>query len=158
MRRLVPLLLSLLTTLLVPALHAQATSNAALVRQVFVAESSFAASMANRDTAAFARLVSPEAVFFGQKSVMRGKPAVVAGWRPLFEEPTPPFSWKPEVIEVLASGNLALSSGPVYGRDGKQFGTFSSIWRREPDGAWRVIFDQGCPVCDCEKKVSLRPT
>jgi ketosteroid isomerase-like protein len=108
--------------------------------------------MANRDTAAFARLVSPEAVFFGQKSVMRGKAAVVAGWRPLFEEPTPPFSWKPEVIEVLDSGNLALSSGPVYGRDGKQSGTFSSIWRREADGAWRVIFDNGCPVCDCEKQ------
>jgi ketosteroid isomerase-like protein len=108
--------------------------------------------MANRDTAAFAKFVSSEAVFFGQKSVMRGKAAVVAGWRPLFEEPTPPFSWKPEVIEVLDSGNLALSSGPVYGRDGKQFGTFSSIWRREPDGAWRVIFDKGCPVCNCEKR------
>ena len=26
--------------------------------------------------------------------------------------------------------------------------------RREPDGAWRVIFDKGCPVCDCEKKAT----
>ncbi len=153
MPRLVLVVSSILATLLVvPELHAQSTTNAALARQVFVAESSFAATMANRDTAAFAKFVSSEAVFFGQKSVMRGKAAVVAGWRPLFEEPVPPFSWKPEVIEVLDSGNLALSSGPVYGRDGKQFGTFSSIWRREPDGAWRVIFDKGCPVCDCEKK------
>lgn len=148
MHRLVPIL----AVLLAPALHAQSTANAALTRQVFVAESTFAATLANRDTAAFARLVSPEAVFFGQKSVMRGKAAVMAGWRPLFEEPTPPFSWKPEVIEVLDSGTLALSSGPVYDRDGKQFGVFSSIWRREPDGTWRVIFDKGCPVCDCEKK------
>ena len=151
MSRLVPAAFAVLTTLLVPTLHAQTTANAALTRQVFVAESTFAASLANRDTAAFAKLVSPEAVFFGQKSVMRGKAAVVAGWRPLFEEATPPFSWKPEVIEVLDSGNLALSSGPVYGRDGKQFGVFSSIWRREPDGTWRVIFDKGCPVCNCEK-------
>jgi ketosteroid isomerase-like protein len=152
MPRLVPVTPLVLAVLLAPPLHAQSTANAALTRQVFVAESSFAATMANRDTAAFAKFVSSEAVFFGQKSVMRGKAAVVAGWRPLFEEPTPPFSWKPEVIEVLDSGNLALSSGPVYGRDGKQFGVFSSVWRREADGTWRVIFDKGCPVCNCEKK------
>jgi ketosteroid isomerase-like protein len=151
MRRLVTVLPMIL---LAPALHAQAAGSAALVRQVFAAESTFAASMATRDTAAFARLVADEAVFFGQKSVMRGKAAVVAGWRPLFEGPTAPFSWKPEVIEVLDSGTLALSSGPVYGRDGKQTGTFSSIWRREPDGAWRVIFDKGCQVCNCEKKAT----
>jgi ketosteroid isomerase-like protein len=152
MPRFIPVAICVLAVFLAPSLDAQSTANAALARQVFVAESSFAATMANRDTAAFAKFVSSEAVFFGQKSVMRGKAAVVAGWRPLFEEPTPPFSWKPEVIEVLDSGNLALSSGPVYGRDGKQFGTFSSIWRREPDGAWRVIFDKGCPVCNCEKR------
>ena len=150
MRRLVPVLPMIL---LAPALHAQAAGNAALVRQVFVAESTFAASMANRDTAAFARLVADEAVFFG-KAALRGKAAVVAGWRPLFEGPTAPFSWKPEVIEVLDSGTLALSSGPVYSREGKQTGTFSSIWRREPDGAWRVIFDKGCEVCNCEKKAT----
>ena len=151
MRRLVPVLPMVL---LAPALHAQAAGNAALARQVFAAESTFAASMANRDTAAFARFVSAEAVFFSQKSVMRGKTAVVEGWRPLFEGPTAPFSWKPEVVEVLDSGTLALSSGPVYARDGKQTGTFSSIWRREPDGAWRVIFDKGCQVCNCEKKAT----
>jgi ketosteroid isomerase-like protein len=151
MRRLLPVLL---TMLLVPMLHAQTTSNAALIRQVFAAESTFAASMANRDSAAFARFVSAEAVFFGQTSVMRGKAAVVAGWRPLFQGPAVPFSWKPEVVEVLDSGTLALSSGPVYGPDGKQTGTFSSIWRREPDGAWRVIFDKGGQVCNCEKKAT----
>jgi ketosteroid isomerase-like protein len=115
-----------------------------------VAESTFAVSLANRDTAAFARLVASDAVFFGQKSVLRGKAAVVEAWRPLFEQATPPFSWKPEVVEVLESGTLAHSSGPVYDRDGKQFGTFNSIWRRDPDGSWRVIFDKGCPVCNCE--------
>jgi ketosteroid isomerase-like protein len=151
MRRLVRVLLMIF---LAPALHAQAAGNAALMRQVFAAESTFAASMANRDTAAFARFVSAEAVFFGQKSVMRGKAAVVAGWHPLFEGPAAPFSWKPEVVEVLDSGTLALSSGPVHGPDGKQTGTFSSIWRREPDGAWRVIFDKGGQVCNCEKKAT----
>jgi ketosteroid isomerase-like protein len=50
---------------------------------------------------------------------------------------------------VLASGTLALSSGPVYDPDGKRAGTFNSTWRKEADGRWRVVFDKGCPPCDC---------
>jgi ketosteroid isomerase-like protein len=137
-------LLATMTVLAPGALPGQSPPLASLTRQVFAAESTFAASMADRDTAAFARFVSPEAVFFG-RTVLRGKVAVVDGWRRFFEGPTAPFSWKPEVVEVLESGTLALSSGPVLGPDGKQIGTFSSIWRREGDGGWRVIFDKGCP-------------
>ena len=139
--------LALLVTMTVfapGALPGQSPPPASLTRQVFAAESAFAASMADRDTAAFARFVSPEAVFFG-RTVLRGKAAVVDGWRRFFEGPAAPFSWKPEVVEVLESGTLALSSGPVLGPDGKQIGTFNSIWRREGDGGWRVIFDKGCP-------------
>ena len=140
------------TTLLAGALSGQApAAPSALIRQVFAAESSFAATMANRDSTAFAAFIAPEAIFFGEKSVMRGKPAVVAGWRPLFGGPTPPFSWRPETVEVTASGTLAHSSGPVHDAKGRQIGTFNSIWRREPDGTWLVVFDKGCPVCDCER-------
>ena len=123
----------------------------ALTRQVFAAESSFAATMANRDSTAFATFVAPEAIFFGETSVMRGKGAVVDGWRPLFVGPTPPFSWKPERVEVLASGTLAHSSGPVHNAKGQQVGTFNSVWRREPGGTWLVVFDKGCSVCNCER-------
>jgi ketosteroid isomerase-like protein len=117
----------------------------ALKREVFVAESSFAASMAKRDLDAFASHVSSEAIFFGDTAVMRGKRAVIDGWRPFFEKPTAPFSWKPDVIEVLPSGDLAISNGPVFDPAGKRVGSFNSIWRREPDGRWRIIFDKGCP-------------
>jgi ketosteroid isomerase-like protein len=30
----------------------------------------------------------------------------------------------------------------------RQVGTFTSIWRRESDGRWRIVFDKGCPPCD----------
>jgi ketosteroid isomerase-like protein len=140
------------TTFLPGALSGQAPSAPfGPARQVIVAESSFAATMANRDSTAFAAFIAPEAIFFGEKSVMRGKPAVVAGWRPLFAGPTPPFSWRPETVEVTASGTLAHSSGPVLDPKGRQIGTFNSIWRREPDGSWLVVFDKGCPVCNCER-------
>lgn len=117
----------------------------ALRRQVFVAESSFAASMAKRDLEAFASFISSEAIFFGDTAVMRGKRAVIDGWRLFFDKPAAPFSWKPDQIEVLPSGNLAISNGPVFDPGGKRVGSFSSIWRREPDGSWQIIFDKGCP-------------
>jgi ketosteroid isomerase-like protein len=139
-------------TLLSSVAHGQtAPAPAVLIRQVVAAESSFAATLANRDTAAFATFVAPDAIFFGEKSVMRGKAAVVDGWRPLFAGPAAPFSWRPEAVEVLASGDLAHSSGPVLDPKGNQIGTFNSIWRREPDGTWLVVFDKGCPVCHCER-------
>jgi len=119
-----------------------------LKSQVFAAESSFAATMAARDLKAFAAYVAPDAVFFGHHRVMRGNEAVVEGWKPLFDGPKAPFSWRPEVVEVLESGKLAHSSGPVTGADGKLIGTFNSVWRLEPDGRWRVVFDKGCSVCD----------
>jgi ketosteroid isomerase-like protein len=128
-----------------PSLLGQTPSATTLKQQVFAAESSFAASMAKRDLAAFASHVSPEAIFFGDTAVMRGKQAVLRNWRRFFEKPEAPFSWKPDVIEVLPSGNLAISNGPVFDPAGKKVGNFSSIWRRESDGSWKIIFDKGCP-------------
>jgi ketosteroid isomerase-like protein len=115
--------------------------------EVRAAETAFAKSMADRDHAAFAGFVADDAVFFGRNAVTRGKPAVVDSWANLFEGPNPPFSWASETAVVLESGTLALSSGPVYGADGKRSGTFNSIWRREKDGSWKVVFDKGCDYC-----------
>ena len=46
-------------------------------------------------------------------------PSAAAGWRRLYEQPQAPFSWEPQEVVVLASGNLALSSGPVRDPAGK---------------------------------------
>ncbi|HJR18022.1 MAG TPA: nuclear transport factor 2 family protein [Gemmatimonadales bacterium] len=135
-----------------PTLLLGQANSAGLTRQVFVAESSFAASMAKRDLEAFAGMLSEEAVFFADTGALRGKTAVVEGWRKFFVGEVP-FSWEPEVIEVLPSGTLALSSGPVRDPSGTRVGTFNSIWRREPDGRWRVIFDKGGPACTPERKL-----
>jgi len=127
-----------------------AGSPEALADQVRASENAFARTMADRDFAAFGTFVADEAVFFGGKGARRGKAAVLEGWKPLYEGAKAPFSWSSETVEVLASGTLAHSSGPVLDADGKPVGTFNSIWRREKDGKWRVIFDKGCEVCNCK--------
>lgn len=125
--------------------HAE-SAPADLESQVRAAEAAFAQSMADRDHEAFTTFVSEEAVFLGG-GVLRGKQAIADGWRSLFEGDTAPFSWKPDTVEVLDSGNLALSTGPVYDAGGEQTDVFTSIWRQEEPGVWRVIFDRGTKYC-----------
>jgi hypothetical protein len=72
---------------------------------------------------------------------------VVRRWAAFFEGPQAPFSWEPETVEVLGSGSLALSTGPVHDAEGTLVGTFTSIWRQEEPGVWRIIFDRGNPAC-----------
>jgi ketosteroid isomerase-like protein len=119
-----------------------------LAARVRAREQAFAKTMADRDHAAFAGFVSEEAVFVG-RTVRRGRRDVVEGWKPYFEGARAPFSWQPETVEVIDSGTLALSRGPVFDEQGQRSGTFTSTWRREPDGEWRVVLDSGCPPCAC---------
>lgn len=112
-------------------------------------EEAFAQTMADRDHQAFVSFLADETVFFMGKGEIRGKEAVATAWKPLYETPAAPFSWRPESATVLDSGNLGLTSGPVLAPDGTRIGTFNSVWRREPDGRWKVVFDRGCPKCEC---------
>jgi ketosteroid isomerase-like protein len=123
-----------------------ADSLEALAAQVRAREVAFAKTMADRDHAAFGRFVAEEALFMG-RTPFRGRKAVLEGWRPYFEGKDAPFSWTPERVEVVASGTLAISSGPVFDPQGQRIGTFNSTWRRERDGEWRVVIDIGCPPC-----------
>ena len=115
-----------------------------LAAQVRAREVAFAQTMADRDHAAFATFVSEEALFLGA-TVLRGREAVAAGWKAFFDDPEAPFSWEPERVEVIDSGMLAISTGPVRNPEGERVGTFNSTWRLEDDGEWRVILDIGCP-------------
>lgn len=129
---------------------ARAQSNAELAEQVRRTEAAFAKTMADRDHAAFVSFLAEETVFFSGDPPLRGKAAVAAAWKRFYESPRPPFAWAPEQVAVLDSGMLALSSGPVLDSDGKRVGTFNSVWRRESDGNWKIVFDNGCPACECE--------
>jgi ketosteroid isomerase-like protein len=54
-------------------------------------------------------------------------------------------------VEVLTSGTLAESSGPVHDAQGKLIAHFRSTWRREADGNWKIVLDNGYEACDCQK-------
>jgi ketosteroid isomerase-like protein len=138
----------LCTSLAMVGLQAQAQSIASAKEQVTATERAFAKTMADRDQPGFAKFISTQAVFFSGEKPIRGKSQVVERWSNYFKDPKAPFSWQPSTVEVLESGNLALSSGPVRDPAGKLIGTFTSIWRLESPHTWRIVFDKGNDVCN----------
>ncbi len=114
--------------------------------EVIATERAFAKSMADRDFKAFTKMVSSEAIFFDGNMVLHGASEIAAAWQPYFKGARAPFAWQPDHVEVLPTGQLALSTGPVY-VGGQVVGRYNSIWRLEATGVWRIVFDKGEAVC-----------
>lgn len=61
------------------------------------------------------------------------------------------LSWYPSHAEVSAAGDLGFTTGPSQYRAGGagdtlvHHGHFTSIWRRNADGVWKVELDLGTP-------------
>ncbi len=122
------------------------------VREVRCAEIGFSKAAENRDLAEFASYIDADARFIGQ-IVLRGRADVTQAWSIFFNEGGPTIKWRPQVTEVLEGGDLALSRGPYRvigvspeGEPIEEWGTFNSVWRRDADGNWKVIFDAGNPA------------
>ena len=125
---------------------------AAIAAEVRASEIAFAKSMADRKLDRFTEFVAEDAVFNG-RSAQIGRAAVVETWKRFFDAPQAPFSWGPDAVAPTADGRHALSTGLVHDPDGKVTGRFTSIWRKDADGHWRVVADQGVDAgCVEEKK------
>jgi ketosteroid isomerase-like protein len=56
------------------------------------------------------------------------------------------LSWEPRIVRVANTGQLAVSTGPyvLQTQNGKSSsGYFLSMWKRQVDGAWKVVADIG---------------
>jgi len=133
-------------------LAAAGEASADAAQDVKCSEIGFSQAAEERDTERFATFINADARFVGT-SVTRGVEAIVADWAAFFEPGGPSIKWRPEFVEVLEDGRLALTRGPYrvtsLGEDGtltERWGTFNSVWRLDPDGRWRVVFDAGSPA------------
>jgi ketosteroid isomerase-like protein len=131
------------------ASHAPPVTVAEARQQVMATERAFAKTMADRSLDRFATFVAPEAIFYSGPTPRVGKAQVVEWWARYFAGPSASFSWEPDDVQVLESGTLALSTGPVRDTTGAIVARFNSIWRRDARGAWRIVFDKGNDVCQC---------
>ena len=60
------------------------------------------------------------------------------------------LSWEPFFAEISESGDLGYTLGKyVYtvtdtlGVDSESYGYYVTIWKKQPDGSWKYVFDTG---------------
>ncbi|HSR66220.1 MAG TPA: nuclear transport factor 2 family protein [Xanthomonadaceae bacterium] len=120
---------------------------------VFARELSFAQSVAAHDAQAFAEHVAAGAAFdAGGPAPLHGRDAITRAWAPIVAGKDLRLEWYPARTTVAGAGDLAWSTGPALieqrAPGAKQrylLGRFRSVWQREADGGWRVLFDDGAP-------------
>ena len=92
---------------------------------------------------AFLAWLAPDAVVF--------RPSPVPG-RPVYEKMDPAnpavLTWEPEFAEIAVSGELGFTTGPYQFRPRRDaepagFGHYVSVWKKQPDGSWKVFLDIG---------------
>lgn len=145
--RLLSIAVLVISVLLLALAGMARSSHVDLQRQVAAADRALAAAMAARDVAAFGALVADEAVFFAGERPVRGRHAIVETWHPCFEGTQAPFSWAPDQVEVVESGTLATTAGPVRGAAGQALGRYEAVWRLAAPGQWQIVFERGRPAC-----------
>lgn len=124
------------------------------VDDVRCAEIAFSVSAETRDADAFRSFIDADARFVGAR-VTRGPDAITDAWTVFFAVDGPRIKWRPQIVEVLDDGSLALSRGPYRviatddeGVSTEHWGTFNSVWRLQEDGSWKVVFDAGSPAAE----------
>ncbi len=152
--RLLPLLA--VVFLLVPIASAQENPPTARlpieIETLRQAELDFAKAFANRNVARFAEFVADDARFTSAGKLREGKAAILEQWTRMMQDPNLTLTWSPDIAEVSQAGDLGFTSGPYEislkrpdGTRAQERGRFASVWRRQPNGAYQVIFDIGSP-------------
>lgn len=133
-------------------LLAAGTAGADLANDVRCREIGFSKAAEQRDLAAFRSYIDADARFVGS-GIRRGVDDIAEGWSVFFNVDGPTIKWRPQIVEVLEDGKLALSRGPyrvvsedTEGNVVENWGTFNSTWRLNDDKQWRVVFDAGSPA------------
>jgi len=130
--------------LLVLVTHAAAAADGgAAVEQIVAAERAFAArAQVVNARQAFAEYFAPDALLYAPYPA----PAF-----PRLAEPRDwavHIAWRPVAAGAASAGDLGWTTGPAEYRAVRDaapnaYGHYTSVWRREADGTWRVVIDIG---------------
>ena len=141
--------LPICAVLALQALAADAEADETAENTVRCTEIAFSLSAERKDMATFLSRIDPDARFVAS-SVLKGPREVQTGWSAFFSENGPAIRWRPQFIEVLETGDLALSRGPYRIRSideaggvAEQWGIYNSVWRLTETGRWQIVFDAG---------------
>jgi ketosteroid isomerase-like protein len=119
-------------------------------REIFAADSAFARrSMDSGPPAAFVAFAAPDAISLpGGAHIVFGREAIRAEFADWPAGAT--LDWAPIAGEAADAGELGctvgLASFTGHGENGAvrhSFSKYLTVWRRQPDGAWKFVADAG---------------
>ena len=112
-------------------------------------ERQFAEAVAEKGIAeGFLEFAADDAVQFRRTYVIEGKEAMRENYEKSPPNANADLTWKPDFIDVAASGDLAYTYGKYVfsvtdslGEVRESTGIFHTIWKRQPDGKWKFVWD-----------------
>jgi len=115
------------------------------------ADRAFGRATAAERLEGWVRFFAENGAMFPQGSpVVRGHEAIRALMGPAFETEGFSLTWEPLEAEVSADGSLGYTHGTFESRfpgpDGEitvTTGKYLTVWRKQPDGSWKVEADIG---------------
>lgn len=117
---------------------------------VLQADRDFAEAVAERGVEAWVSYFAEDGVMLTTTGEVRGHVAIRELMTPAFESPGFALSWTPAFAEVSEGGDLAYTFGTyertvtdAEGTLGTTRGRYVTIWRKQTDGTWKVVFDMG---------------
>lgn len=109
------------------------------------AEKGFAQYAADHNTPeAFMRFLADDGIVFRKGQAINGKER----WSTIKPDSSL-LSWYPAFADIAASGDMGFTTGPWEYRPAKTdkdagaFGNYITIWKKQPDGTWKVAVDLG---------------
>jgi uncharacterized protein (TIGR02246 family) len=133
--------------------HSAAATHAGGEQVLRDMEAKLDAAVAAKDSQAFLALWAEDAAMFpAGEPVVVGKEKILAEWSPILTDPSVSLTWSPDKAEIAGSGDLGYTYGKYLwtgkgsnGQTSTRHGKYVTIWRKEPDGQWRVVVDLGTP-------------
>lgn len=121
--------------------------------QLLEADRAFARATAERGVEGFQSFLAEDAgTLRPDQPILRGREAHAELWRDLLEDPLRRIAWEPELAEVSAAGDMGFTVGryeiteeTATGERVVATGHYVTIWRKQRDGSWKVVFDSGVP-------------
>lgn len=115
--------------------------------ELFAVEEDFSAMAQSEGIAkAFVFFAADSAVLLRKNKLVKGKASIQSQYASLPAGVT--LKWKADFADVAASGDLGYTYGKFtytstdsLGKITRNEGIFHTVWKRQPDGKWRFVWD-----------------
>lgn len=130
---------------------------------LFSLERKFAAAVAEGGGAAFASWFDKDGMTLANRQApLIGQPAIAA--HATWSSGAYQLTWTPEGGELSPGGDMGYTWGHYEGRAtgnaAVERGRYMTVWKKEQDGSWKIIFDssnEDPPQAECKCSTGAKP-